>query len=67
VLLATREKALLDFFWWQRVEWTDAEFERWRIQDPWKKIDRKRLQAYVKRWNEPRLRRAVDVLLQYLK
>jgi hypothetical protein len=67
IKVATAEKALLDFFWWKRIEWTAEEFERWRIQDPWKKIDHDRLHAFAKRWGPTRLKRAAANLTQYLK
>lgn len=67
VLLATPEKALLDFFWWQDAEWDAAEFARWRIQDPWKKINYRRLRAYAKQWGHPRLIRAAENLAAYLQ
>ena len=67
VLVAMPEKALLDFFWWKNVEWDDTEFARWRIQDPWKKIDHRRLRRFARQWGQPRLIRAADNLTAYLK
>ena len=63
---ATAEKALLDFFWWRKIEWNANEFGRWRIQDPFRKIDHKRLHAFAKLWNQPRLVRAAAGLTEYL-
>ena len=65
--VATPEKALLDFFWWQNVEWTPQEFQRWRIQDPWKKIDHGKLETLAEQWGPPRLQRAAKELTQYLQ
>jgi len=67
VLIATPEKALLDFFWWQDAEWTDVELARWRIQDPWKKIDHRRLHAFAEQWGQPRLIRAAKNLSVFLR
>jgi hypothetical protein len=65
-LVATPEKAILDFLWLQDIEWDKKEFERWRFQDDWERINRKRLVEYAQKWGEPRLLRAVDRLLAYL-
>ena len=65
-LVARPEKALLDFFWLQGVEWNRKEFERWRLQDDWKRLDWGRLREYVQKWREPRLERAVEALAAYL-
>jgi hypothetical protein len=66
IQVATPEKALLDFFWWKNVEWYENEFARWRIQDPFGKIDHKRLHAFALRWGQPRLIRAAENLTTYL-
>ena len=66
VQVATPEKALLDFFWWKNVEWTDTEFERWRIQDPFHRLNHKRLKEFAKRWDQPRLIRAVENVTAFL-
>jgi hypothetical protein len=66
VRVATAEKALLDFFWWKRIEWNAQEFERWRIQDPFHKLNHRRLHAFAKSWNQPRLIRAAANLTAYL-
>jgi hypothetical protein len=66
VVVATIEKALLDFFWWKGIEWDATEFARWRIQDPWKKIDHHRLHQFARQWKEPRLLRAAENLTVYL-
>jgi hypothetical protein len=66
IRVATAEKALLDFFWWKKLEWNRSEFERWRLQDPFGKIDHTRLQAFAQRWNQARLLRAAELLTQYL-
>lgn len=65
--IARPEKALLDFFWFQNVEWDRAEFERWRIQDDWKRLDWDLLGKFVRKWDEPRLKRAVRELEGYLR
>ena len=65
-VVARPEKALLDFFWMQGVEWTRKEFERWRLQDDWKRLDWGRLREYAQKWREPRLERAVEALAAYL-
>lgn len=67
VRIAFPEKALLDFFWWHKVEWDRAEFERWRIQDPFKRLDTVRLKNFAHRWNQPRLIRAAENLTAYLE
>jgi hypothetical protein len=67
VLVATPEKALLDFFWWRHVEWNTGEFARWRIQDPWRKLDHRRLKRFACQWGQPRLIRAAEELSAYLK
>lgn len=67
VLMATPEKALLDFFWWKNVEWDATEFARWRIQDPWKKINHRRLRRFARQWGQPRLIRAAENLTAYLQ
>ena len=67
IMVATPEKALLDFFWWQDVEWTPQEFQRWRIQDPWKKLDMAKLRTFAEQWGPQRLQRAAGQLTQYLK
>lgn len=66
VRVATPEKALLDFFWWRKGEWTNMEFERWRIQDPFQRLNHGRLAEYAKRWKKPRLIRAANNLTAYL-
>ncbi|MFA5264012.1 MAG: hypothetical protein WC378_09295 [Opitutaceae bacterium] len=66
VRIATPEKALLDFFWWKNIGWTENEFARWRIQDPFGKIDHKRLHEFAKRWKQPRLICAARNLSRYL-
>lgn len=67
VRVAEPEKALLDFFWWQNVEWDETEFARWRIQDPFRRLNHKRIRDFAKRWNQPRLTRATERLCKYLK
>ena len=67
VHVAAPEKALLDFFWWKQVEWDKIEFERWRIQDPFRRINHKRIKAYAKQWDQPRLIRAAENLTAYLQ
>lgn len=66
VQVATPEKALLDFFWWKNVQWDGNEFARWRIQDPFHKIDHNRLLAFADRWNQPRITKAAKALTEYL-
>jgi len=66
VHVATAEKALLDFFWWKKGEWNDQEFRRWRLQDPFRKINYRRLRAFARQWNQPRLIRAAENLTAYL-
>lgn len=66
VKIATPEKALLDFFWWQGGEWDIREFERWRIQDPFTKINYRCLIENARRWGQPRLMRAADRLVEFL-
>jgi hypothetical protein len=66
-LIATPEKAILDFLWLQNIEWDKKEFERWRFQDDWKRINRRRLIEYAHKWGDPRLIGAVDRLLAYLE
>lgn len=65
--VATPEKALLDFFWWKNIEWNEDEFSRWRIQDPFRRINHKRLREFAKQWNQPRLLRASERLSKYLR
>jgi len=65
-LVARPEKAILDFLWWQNIEWNREEFERWRFQDNWKRLNRPRLIEFAKKWGEPRLVRAAEALLHYL-
>jgi hypothetical protein len=67
IRIATPEKALLDFFWWRGGNWNENEFARWRIQDPLKKINHKRLKEFAKRWNQPRLIRAAKNVTIYLQ
>lgn len=67
VRVALPEKALLDFFWWRKIDWDRPEFERWRIQDPFRRLDTERLRAFARRWNQPRLIRAAENLATYLK
>jgi hypothetical protein len=64
--VARPEKALLDFLWLQNVEWTEKEFERWRLYDDWKRLNWDRLREYARKWREPRLERAVEALATYL-
>lgn len=66
VRVATPEKALLDFFWSRNIEWDKVEFARWRIQNPFKKINFRRLHAYAKQWDQPKLTRATERLTEYL-
>jgi hypothetical protein len=66
IRVATPEKALLDFFWWKAVEWTEIEFARWRIQDPFGKLNFARLKKFAKQWDQPRLIRAADRVTEYL-
>ena len=65
--IARPEKALLDFFWWHKVEWDRTEFERWRIQDPFRRLDTARLKDFARRWDQPRLIRAAEQLTRYLE
>jgi hypothetical protein len=67
VRTAFPEKALLDFFWWHKIEWNRPEFERWRIQDPFRRLHTKRLREFARRWNQPRLVRAAENLTTYLQ
>jgi hypothetical protein len=67
VRVALPEKALLDFFWWHKTEWERPEFERWRIQDPFGRLNTKRLRDFAQRWDQPRLIRAAENLTTYLK
>lgn len=67
VRVATPEKALLDFFWWENIEWNESEFARWRIQDPHRIISLPRLREFATQWNQPRLIRAVQQLSRYLR
>ena len=66
VRIATPEKALLDFFWWKNIEWTPIEFARWRIQNPFGKLDLDRLRRFARQWGQPRLVRAAEQVTQYL-
>lgn len=67
VRIATPEKALLDFFWWENAQGTESEFFHWGIQDPLHQINHRRLRAFAKQWNQPRLIRAAERLGKYLK
>ncbi len=67
VRVALPEKALLDFFWWHKLEWDRKEFERWRIQDPFGRLNTGRLHEFARRWDQPRLFRAAKNLTTYLK
>lgn len=67
IRVATPEKALLDFFWWKTGEWTEIEFARWRIQDPFKRLDLPKLKAFAMKWNKPKLIRAADRVAAYLQ
>lgn len=66
IRVATPEKALLDFFWSRNVEWDKVEFARWRIQNPFKKINFRRLHRYAKQWGQPRVIRAAERVTEYL-
>jgi hypothetical protein len=66
-LVATPEKALLDFFWWRpQVDWGPAEFDRWRIQDVFRRLDHRRLRKFASQWDQPRLIQAADQVIHYL-
>jgi hypothetical protein len=65
--VATPEKALLDFFWLQDVDWNAKEFARWRLQDDWKILHKARLLRYAEKWGEPRLIRAALAFWEYLR
>jgi hypothetical protein len=67
VRVALPEKALLDLFWWHKTEWDRPEFERWRVQDPFGRLNTKRLRDFAQRWDQPRLIRAAENLTTYLK
>ncbi len=66
VRMATPEKALLDFFWLKAVEWNQIEFERWRIQDPFRRLNIAFLKELALRWDQPRLIRAANAFEAYL-
>ena len=65
-LVACSEKALLDFFWLKKIEWTETEIRRWRIEDPQKRISHEKLENMAIQWGLPRLRRAADNFITYL-
>jgi len=67
VRVATPEKAILDFFWWKNVEWDEKEFERWRLQDPFHRLNHKKLMKFANQWGQPRLIRAAQKLTAYLQ
>ncbi len=67
VRIATPEKALLDFMWWENAQGADSEFVHWGIQDPLRQINLSRLRAFAKQWNQPRLIRAAECLGKHLR
>jgi hypothetical protein len=66
VRIATTEKAILDFFWWREREWAEVEFERWRIQDPFRRLDFAKMEAFARRWDSPRLIAATLNLREFI-
>jgi predicted transcriptional regulator of viral defense system len=60
VLLADREKALLDLWHLEKGQWDDNRMAEMRFQNP-ESINVKKLCEYAKRFNSPRLLAAVDV------
>lgn len=66
VLVATREKALLDAWYWAGGEWTGPRHREMRYQN----IDGVRpdlLAEYVRRFDSPRMERALSAFRRYLE
>lgn len=66
VLVATREKALLDTWYWAGGEWTEPRHREMRYQN----IDgvrTERLEEYMRRFDSPRLERAMRAFLSNLE
>jgi hypothetical protein len=66
VKIARPEKAILDFFWWREGQWNDVEFERWRIQDPFRRLDFDAMTALAEQWGAPRLKAAAANLKTFI-
>lgn len=67
VRVALPEKAFSTSFGGTRASGTSRSFERWRIQDPFQRVNPDRLRAFARRWNQPRLIRAAENLTTYLQ
>ena len=63
VLLADREKALLDLWYLEKGQWDDDRMAEMRFQNP-ELISVEKLCEYAKRFNSPRLLAAVDAWLR---
>jgi hypothetical protein len=70
VRIALPEKAILDFFWFEKIhetEWNILEFQRWRLEDPWKKLNLEKLNELAKQWNHPRILKAAENFTAYIE
>jgi len=63
VLFADPEKALLDTIYWSRSDWKPERFRQERVDGD--RINRKRLERYVKRWGEPQLFKSLEAFMHY--
>ena len=59
LLVATREKALLDTWYWAGGEWSAARHAEMRYQNL-ETLHAERFEAYLRRFDSPRLRRALE-------
>jgi predicted transcriptional regulator of viral defense system len=64
VMLATPEKALLDYWYLNSGPWTPSRMAEMRFQHG-EQLDRERLQRVVDRFASPRLHRALDVWREF--
>lgn len=74
IVVADREKALLDFLWWRLNDklrpgfvWNEDEFKRWRIADPFGQVNERKLMNYAERFNDTRLFDAAKQLADHLR
>jgi hypothetical protein len=74
VLIADREKTLLDFLWWHLNDnhrpgftWDKNEFERWRFQDTTGEVIEQKLFAYAGRFGDSRMQVAAQRLADHLR
>ncbi len=65
VMLATPEKALLDFWYLSTGQWTMARMAAMRLQN-WELVDRARLDQSAERFESPRLRRVVGTWREFI-